>query len=144
MNTRAGKCLCGAVSLSAEIDDPKIDACHCTQCQRWTGGGPLINVRVDSVTFNDDAPIREYSISDWGVRAFCENCGSTLYWRMADGKIKHIAVGLLDDQSGLRLTEEIFVDYRPDWLEPVPGASQSTEAEQFALLQEYLDGKTKT
>ena len=144
MTTRTGKCLCSAVSLTAKISDPKLTACHCTQCQRWTGGGPMVSVRVDALDIHDTSSVQEHSVSEWGVRAFCRNCGSTLYWRMADAPAKFISVGLLDDQSGLRLTEEIFVDYRAEWLEPVPGASQSTEAEQLALLQEYLDGKHKT
>ena len=70
MTTRTGKCLCGAVSLSAEVSDPRLAVCHCTQCQRWTGGGPLISVRVDQVTFHDKATIREASVSEWGVRVF--------------------------------------------------------------------------
>ena len=141
MTTRTGSCLCGAITLEAEISDTGIGACHCTQCQRWTGGGPLLSVRVDRLEIEGEKHIREFQLSDWGTRAFCRNCGATLYWRMVDGPIKHIAVGLLDDQSDLRLTEEIFVDYRPDWLVPVEAATQSTEAEQNALLKEYLDKK---
>ncbi len=144
MSTRTGSCLCGAVSLTAKIEDPTLGACHCTQCQRWTGGGPLISFAVASIRFDSETAIREFPVSEWGVRANCKTCGSPLYWRMTDGPIKYITVGVLDDQSDLRLTEEIFVDYRPCWLHPVPEATQSTEAEQHALLQEYLDGKSKT
>ena len=39
MERKTGQCLCGAVTFSADVA-AEIQACHCTQCQRWTGGGP--------------------------------------------------------------------------------------------------------
>jgi len=53
---------------------------------------------------------------------------------MQGGAITNVAVGLLDDQSGLHMASEIFVDYRPAWLPAWPNASQSTEAEEMAKL----------
>lgn len=141
MYQRSGACLCGAITFDATTRDAKVGACHCTQCQRWVGGGPLYSIGVSQIAFKGEDNIREFALSDWGLRAFCQNCGSTLYWRMKDGPVKHIAPGLLDEQSDLRLTEEIFVDYRPDWVRAEPGADQSTEAQQMALLKEYLDAK---
>ncbi|MEM9060790.1 MAG: GFA family protein [Pseudomonadota bacterium] len=143
MTERSGGCLCGAVRLRAVLSDEVIGACHCIQCQRWTGGGPLLSVPVSAVTFTHEDRIREFSISEWGVRAVCADCGTPLYWRMSDGPVKHVTVGLLDDQTGLAVTEEIFVDYRAPWLDAVPGAAQSTEAEQNALLKAYLDKRAE-
>lgn len=141
MEDRAGGCLCGAVRFEAEITEPNIGACHCEQCRRWTGGSPLMTVRVADVRIDGEDHVQEFRISAWGVRAFCGKCGSNIYWRMADGPVKSIAVGLLDDQSGLTIAEEIFVDYRAPWMTPVEGASQSTEAEQLALLDEYMKNR---
>lgn len=141
MSERTGSCLCGAVRVRAEISRNDIGACHCQQCQRWTGGGPLLSVRTDSLGLSGEEHIQEFRISEWGVRAFCRECGSNIYWRMADAPPKNIAVGLLDDQTGLKLTEEIFVDCRAPWMSPVDGASQSTETEQLALLDEYMKNK---
>ena len=53
-----------------------------------------------------------------------------------------LAAGLLDDQSGMRVTEEIFVDYRPGWLPPFEGAAQSTEAQEMAKLENYMASQT--
>ena len=142
MDDRTGACLCGAVRFEATIAAPEIGACHCAQCRRWTGGSPLMTVRVTDLRIQDEEFVHEFQISDWGVRAFCRKCGSNIYWRMADGEVKSIAVGLLDDQSGLTVTEEIFSDCRAPWMQPVPGASQSTEAEQLALLDEYMKDRT--
>ncbi len=142
MSERTGGCLCGAVRIEATIPEAKIGACHCEQCRRWTGGSPLLSVPVSDLSISGEDSVQEFQISEWGVRAFCGKCGSTLYWRMADRQVTTIAVGLLDDQSGLNITEEIFVDCRAPWMAPVESASQSTEAEQMALLDEYLKNKT--
>ena len=141
MNERTGGCLCGAVKVEATIREPTIGACHCEQCRRWTGGSPLLTVPVADLRIRGRDDVHEFQISEWGVRAFCRKCGSNIYWRMADADVKNIAVGLLDDQTGLKQTEEIFVDCRAPWMAPVEGASQSTEAEQMALLDEYLKNK---
>lgn len=132
------QCLCGAVGFEATLADDVIHACHCTQCQRWTGGGPLYTVRVKDVAVTGEENIRSYRASDWGERAFCGACGTALYWKMQDGEIGFLPVGLLEDQSGLHVGEEIFVDTRPGWLPHFEGATQSTEAEQQAQLAAYL------
>jgi len=138
--TRTGQCLCGAVTFRGSVA-PGLQACHCVQCQRWTGGGPLLTARVADLEIAGEARIAAYHASEWGERAVCGTCGSTLYWRMQGRPVAGVAVGVLDDQTGLTVTEEIFVDHRPPWLKPWAGASQSTEAEEMAKLQEYLAGE---
>ena len=140
MALRTGQCICGAVTFQAEIGDG-IGACHCTQCQRWTGGGPYLSVRVQNLQIEGEDRVLTYHASAWGERGVCGTCGSTIYWRMQGKPLSNVAVGLLNDQSGLSVTEEIFVDCRPDWMTPYPGASQSTEAEEMAKLQDYLAGE---
>ena len=140
MALRTGQCICGAVTFQAEIGDG-IGACHCTQCQRWTGGGPYLSVRVQNLQIEGEDRVLAYHASAWGERGVCGTCGSTIYWRMQGKPLSNVAVGLLDDQSGLSVTEEIFVDYRPDWMTPYLGASQLTEAEEMAKLQDYLAGE---
>lgn len=140
MTRRTGRCLCGSVSYSANVAG-EILACHCTQCQRWTGGGPLLSIDVSDTDVEGLEAAVSHFASDWGERVFCGTCGSTMWWKMRGGQISSVAAGTLDDQSGLSVTREIFVDYRPGWLPPFPGASQSTEAEEMAKLQDYLAGE---
>ena len=137
MTRRTGQCLCGAVSVAADIPDPTFLACHCGQCRRWTGGGPFYAIDVENAELSGEA-VTEYFASDWGARGYCGTCGTTLYWRMRDRGITSLAVGILDDQSGLSLRQEIFSDCRAGWMQPVPGTAQSTEAEEMAKLDEYL------
>ena len=144
MSKRTGQCLCGAVTLSAEIPETSFLACQCGQCQRWTGGGPLYAIGAQDVDFSGGDNIAEYFASEWGARGFCSKCGTTLYWRMRDREVTSIAVGVLDKRDDLRLCEEIFSDCRPNWLPMVPGAAQSTEAEEMQKLDEYLKGGAGT
>ena len=141
MTERTGGCLCGAVRFTARLPEPAIQACHCRQCQIWTGGGPLFTVRVEDMEITGTGAIAAYHASDWGERAFCRTCGTTLYWRMQGHPPRSVAAGVLDDQSGLTVTEEIFVDHRPGWLPAWDGASQSTEAEEQAKLDAFLKGE---
>lgn len=138
-SVRHGRCLCGAVRFQASVATA-MQACHCTQCQRWTGGGPLYVARVRNLDLKGEEKIKTYHASEWGERANCEVCGAALYWRMRGKPVGFVAVGLLDDQSGMTVTEEIFVDNRPDWMPPIAGASQSTEAQELAKLEAFLEG----
>ncbi len=140
---RSGQCLCGAVSVQAELASTDIQMCHCGQCQRWTGGGPLVSVRVNQIDIQGEEAIIAYQASEWGERVFCGTCGTTLWWKMQGKPVKYIAAGLLDDQSGLAVKDEIFVDHRPGWLPAWPDAKQSTEAEELAALHAYLEGESQ-
>ena len=137
---RTGECLCGAVKFTATLTKPEIQACHCVQCQKWTGGGPLYVCNITDIAFEDDDALARYRASAWGERVFCATCGSTIMWKMQDRSPNSVASGLLNDQSGLTVTQEIFIDHRPDWLPPQAAATQSTEAQEQAKLAAYLSG----
>ncbi|MEO1229839.1 MAG: GFA family protein [Myxococcota bacterium] len=136
---RTGACLCGRVSLRAELRSKAIHVCHCTQCQTWTGGGGFFSVGVTSLSVEGEEAISAYRASEWGERASCGTCGTILWWRMQGRPVAYIAAGLLEDQTELSVEEEIFVDHRACWLPAFPEASQSTEAEEHAKLQAFLD-----
>ncbi len=141
MDQRTGQCLCGAVKVKVTVTTPEIQACHCVQCQRWTGGGPYLSIGIDELSISGEDNITIYRASEWAERANCATCGSILFWRMQGQAANSITVGLLDDQSGLKISEEIFTDHRPKWLPPVVGASQSSEAEQKEKLRAYIEGQ---
>lgn len=139
-----GQCLCGAVKFEANEVADTFQACHCNECQRWTGGGPLYAIRAKGVVVKGEEDIRAYHHSKHGERAVCAVCGTTLYWKLKGRGIAFLALGVLDDRSGKTLTEEIFVDHRPDWLPPVAGATQSTEAEMKAQLDAFLNKESQS
>jgi len=141
MSLRTGHCLCGAVRITGRLPETGFEACHCTQCQRWTGGGPYFAIRIDDLTVEGAESVAVYHASELAERAHCARCGSPLWWRMQGRPVRTVALGLLDDQSDLHLSDEIFVDHRPAWLPATPGATQATEAEKIAELQAFLEAR---
>lgn len=133
---RDGQCLCGSIRIRATITDPAIGACHCGQCRRWCGGSPYFAIRVSDVEVEGD--LASYRASEWGERLHCPSCGTPVTWRMQGKEISNLAVGLFDDQSGWEVKSEIFVDRRAHWLPAWPKATQSTEAQEYAKLDDYL------
>lgn len=132
MTTRAmeGSCLCGAVTIrTTEITDT--DACHCGMCRRW-GSGPFFSVQCGSdVSFTGEDNIALYDSSDWATRAFCKQCGTHLYYLLKPANTYAVAVGLFQDQSRFRFTEQIFIDRKPHYYEFANQTHTMTEEEVF-------------
>lgn len=108
---RTGRCACGAVTFEAEIETG-YSVCHCAMCRRWAGG-PVMEVPAREVRFAEPGNLVRWKSSEWAERWSCKHCGSSLYWRLRDGGIEMLSVGALDDQSGLTMAEEVFVDAQP-------------------------------
>ncbi|NWH08975.1 MAG: GFA family protein [Alphaproteobacteria bacterium] len=111
--TLSGRCLCGAVTFTAEPRALHMDSCHCSMCRRWSAG-PLFAVDVGtSLKIADGAKLGVYGSSDWAERCFCSVCGSTLFWRMRDGSFTGVSAQAFDDPGIFEFTTEIFVDEKP-------------------------------
>lgn len=134
---RTGKCMCGAVSYTAKGLEPKLGACHCGMCRRWTGG-PYLSVGTSDVAWAGDDQITTFKSSDWAERGFCKACGSALFYRVTapgpyHGQL-HVAFGTLDDQSGFDLKIELFIDKKPAAYAFAGERKTLTEAEVFKLF----------
>ncbi len=111
-----GRCLCGAVTVTvAGAHDPRVGACHCRMCQRWSGGLFLcFNAKESAVTVAGE--VRTFRSSPFAERAFCPVCGSHLWFRNvrddgapADDGIE-LMPGLFDAARDWPLRSEIYVD----------------------------------
>ncbi|MGY6550053.1 MAG: GFA family protein [Roseinatronobacter sp.] len=116
---RNGGCLCGAVRFTLQLASREIGACHCEMCRRWAGSAFLaISVPETQVTWDGAENIARFASSDWAERANCRNCGSPLFYHVTiDAPMRdnlEIAIGALDDPSGLFLAEEIYIDHKPE------------------------------
>ena len=76
--------------------------------------------------------------SELAERAFCNRCGSSLFWRMtAEGPYKgttSVTLGSLDDRSGVTLVKEWFIDRKPDGYAMAGERECITEAAALAML----------
>ncbi|MFM2389190.1 MAG: hypothetical protein RLZZ437_745 [Pseudomonadota bacterium] len=116
---REGGCLCGAVRFSAQLAHTNFGACHCPMCRRWTGSALLgITVPEGQVVWQGADHIATRQSSEWAMRAWCRECGTGLYFKITDGGPYaggiELPIGILDDASGLTMTNEIYIDHKPD------------------------------
>ncbi len=110
-----GQCMCGAVTITAESEQNSLAACHCDMCRRW--GGVFIALPTQAGSVAAEGPIKVYQSSDWAERAFCEVCGSNLWYRITAEGLAHgvhqLSAGLFD-VNGMHLSLEVFIDGKPD------------------------------
>jgi hypothetical protein len=138
--TIRGRCLCGAVTFAAEVAKREVDVCHCGMCRRWSAG-PCIGLGHDgAVAFEGAENIGVYKSSEWAERAFCKVCGSSLYYHLLGTDHYSFSAGALDDQSGLVLTSQIFIDEKPAYYDLANDTPKLTGAEVFAAFS----GSAKT
>lgn len=115
MTERRGKCLCGAVEVTATDARDEVGACHCRMCRRW-GGGPYMEIECGSnVEFSGKQHIAVYDSSAWAERGFCKQCGTHLFYRFKKNGHHGVPVGLFDDESGLSFAHQVFVDEKPGY-----------------------------
>ena len=131
-NTVSGQCMCGAVRFSAQADKLSVVACHCDMCRRWSAG-PFMAINCREVEFEGGENIARIRSSNWAERGHCAKCGSNLFYHIVDRADYQMAAGLLDDQSGLRFSLQVFSDRKPDFYEFANETSKMTEAEVLAL-----------
>ncbi|MEM8632019.1 MAG: GFA family protein [Pseudomonadota bacterium] len=140
MSTVTGRCLCGAVTLSFEPAGD-LTACHCDICRRWTGA-MFLEVPVKPGTMRYDGPVKTYASSDWAERAWCDRCGTTLWFHLTlDGTDDYaVAAGALDDQSSLKLSREDFYDRKPEGYAFAGDHRKVTAAENTAAFEKHFGG----
>ncbi len=107
-----GRCLCGAVTVTAQVDNPIVRACHCDMCRRHTSGMFMSLATVpDSETVS--GPTQSYRSSEWAERGFCGTCGSTLWYKTVHDGARNLAAGLFENAADAPLKLEFFVDKCP-------------------------------
>jgi hypothetical protein len=128
-----GGCMCGAVRY--EIDEPLIGAayCHCTRCQRRTGGASAITAAVEPGSLrivSGEGKVRSWEPPDGGFgKAFCSDCGSALFGHRPGESFSLVRLGTFDGDPGARPSYHQFADYAAVW-EPIPDDGLPRHAEK--------------
>ena len=109
-----GRCLCRAVTITvAGEHDPRVGACHCRMCQRWSGG-LFVCFTADASAVSVTGEVTRYRSSAFAERAFCTRCGSHLWFSdVEEGampKSYELMPGLFDAARHWPLRSEIYVD----------------------------------
>ena len=133
-----GKCLCGAVTVSATVTKPIVRACHCDMCRQHTSS-MFMSLATDAGSLTFNGPTKTYQSSDWAERGFCENCGSTLWYRALADADKNVAAGLFENAGNAPLKLEFFIDKRPSGY-ALAGEHRKMNTEEMIALFAPEDG----
>jgi hypothetical protein len=127
-----GGCPCEAVRFEVTAMPLLVYACHCTECQRWSGSAFSMSMPVFSNSFTltrgQPKPWRRVGAS--GVEStywFCGDCGGRAYGQRS-GRLDIIAVraGTLDDTSWLRPAAHVYMRSAQPW-EQLGGGAECFE-----------------
>jgi hypothetical protein len=115
--------MCGAVRYEVSAPPEYAGYCHCTRCQRRTGGAASISARAQPGSFTITAGtdlIGVFRPEDGWEKAFCTSCGSALFSRLPDDHdIIGVRMGTFDSDPGVRPSYRQYVAYAAPW-EPIP------------------------
>ena len=114
----SGRCLCGGIQFefSSQPDWPHY--CCCDDCQKWSGAPTVAWVDFPQVAFKLSDPqnlLRKFKSSPIAQRAFCSQCGSSLFAIDDDGKNMSVTITTLD-RPNLHCPESVsYTSFAPKW-----------------------------
>jgi len=105
-----------------------------------------VSVKTGNLSVTGAEHVGVFQSSEFAQRAFCNKCGSSLWYRLTAGKYvgnTSIPVGLLDEPDGLVLSTEYFVECKNSTDELPDGRTQITGAEVEKIIADFM-GKDQT
>lgn len=122
-----GGCVCGAIRYEISREPLRVYACHCKDCQRFTGSAFAIGVVVLAEAFQlrgPDTRLVPNGITEGGRRkrlSACPECGTRLFGdlrpdRRYKGMVRAVLGGTLDDTSWLRPTIHVWTRSAQPWV----------------------------
>jgi hypothetical protein len=74
-----------------------------------------------------------YDSSEWAERGFCNQCGSSLFYRLKGSNQYMMPVGLFEDLTGVVFDHQIFIDEKPAYYCFADETKNMTGPEVFAM-----------
>jgi len=116
--THRGGCACGNVRFIVRGPLSDVVACHCLTCRRISGYyWAATHAAWADLTIEASSTLAWYASSDAAGRAFCNACGSSLFFRKTDASQVSISPGALDTPTGLKTAAHIFCAEAGDYYE---------------------------
>ena len=120
-----GSCLCGAVRYEVAGALRDVIECHCGMCRKTHGHiGAYTAAPKHALNIVESRGLKWYASSDKARRAFCGECGGTLFYEPLEKDYVAIAAGTLDPPTGLKTTLQIHVASAGDYYEIDPAIRQ--------------------
>ena len=142
MSKIQGGCRCGAVRYTLALDVlPPTYACHCLDCQTWTGSAFSQQTFVPEVSLSVTGPLAVYEFTTpsgrSSIQRMCPVCHTRLYnTNSARPGVVVVRAGTLDRSDELDITAHIWVKRKQPWLTlPAGVAAWDESAPASDLLQ---------
>jgi hypothetical protein len=124
-----GSCQCGGITFEAEIDPDKINICHCSDCQAFSGSAYRLGVPAKAADFKLlSGTLKTYvkTAESGGKRAqvFCPDCGTHLYATAAnpeEAKEYRIRIGSIRQRHELKPAVQIWCRSALPWARDLSG-----------------------
>ena len=138
--TVGGGCRCGAVRYMLALDAlPPTYACHCTDCQTWSGSAFSQQAVVAEDAIDVSGPIRIFELTSPSGRIsrqrMCEICHTRIFnTNSARPGLAVVRAGTLDRSNELVVTAHIWTRSKQPWLElpeGVPAFAQAAPPEDM-------------
>jgi hypothetical protein len=118
----SGGCRCGAVRYTLAIDAlPPTYACHCHECQTWSGSAFSQQALLPEDAITVSGPVALYEREGAGGRIsrqrVCSICHTRIYnTNTARPGIAVVRAGTLDDSHLLNVVAHIWTKRKQPWL----------------------------
>lgn len=121
--TLRGACLCGANRFTLPGPMGPVTACHCGQCRKTSGHFSASFDTDEAAVIWQARDVSEHQTAGGSQRGFCPTCGSSLYFRAADGSFS-MEAGAVENPTGGQLAAHIFTADKGDYYELLDGLPQ--------------------
>jgi hypothetical protein len=139
-----GGCRCGAVRYTLALNAvPRTYACHCLDCQTWTGSAFSQQMFVPESALSVAGPVVIFELvtpsGNVSLQRMCGTCHTRLYnTNSARPGLVVVRAGTLDRSDELEVVAHIWVKRRQPWLMLQPGVPAWSEAAPAAELMQAL------
>ncbi|WDE07113.1 GFA family protein [Thalassomonas viridans] len=113
-----GTCLCKSVCFTLDGGISGVRYCHCSNCRKFAGTSPAAwgmaeTAKLNVTTANNK--IGKFN-SGRGIRCFCLNCGSPLWFESIEyPHMLAIPLGVLDNDRLPAPEQHIWTQSSPSW-----------------------------
>ena len=118
-----GSCFCGSIKFAGTTNIDNIIACHCTDCQIFSGA-PFRAVAIcPQAEFSMTGTPKEFvKIGDSGnkrIQAFCDICGTHLFATDTNKSMFNVRMGCIDQRDNLTPARHVFSSSAQSWVSEV-------------------------
>ena len=118
-----GSCFCKKIAFKGKVDPEKCFACHCEDCQIFSGAPYRGVVQCEKTNLNIKGKPKEYikigSSGNRRIQSFCEKCGTHLFASDIEKTLFNIRIGCIEQRNKLIPKKHIFASSAHKWIHTI-------------------------